>query len=296
MRATKNSGLQPALDWIEEHPDGGFFDDDKVPADDKPITTTDDDKGKGKETGEPEASTVIPDDFKKAFKCSQCEKTFASIEMAELHASKTGHDDFSETLAKKLSEEEKAERLQELKQKLAEKRAAEAELEKERELENERLRRKAGKDTKEMKREREMKQYDKIRQEQLKDQAEEKRAKERILAMIEEDRRERMSKLSKTPETVTKQQQQQQSEPLHAPTPTDSARVQIRLSDGRALKYTIKSQSTLHDLVELVAKDHPDLEGRTFIMMPDNRVLTAVDHKVTLEKLGMSPSATLLLK
>lgn len=281
------------MDWIELHPDGGFFDD----ADDVKIVqkeTKIDDKGKGKESeGDVEAKPV-PEGFKKALKCGQCEKTFAGVEMAQLHASKTGHDDFTETVAKELSEEEKAEKLRELKEKLALKRAADAELEKERELENERLRRKTGKETEELQREREMKLYEKIRREQLKEQQEEKRAKERILAMIEEDRRERLSKMAKTDEQPAKRVAE--SEPLHKPTPTDSARVQIRLSDGRSFKYTLKSKCTLHDLVELVAKDLPDLVGRTFVLMPDQRILTAVDHNISLEQLGMSPSATLLLK
>ena len=292
MRATNNKGLQAALDWIEENPNGDLLDF----ADSKQETTED---GKGKEIDddivEPvlESSEQVPEGFKKAFKCNACDCTLASVELAQLHASKTGHDDFSETVAKKLTEEEKKLKLEELKAKLEEKRAQQAEAEKQRQLENEKIRRKAGKEAEELKREREKKEYEKLRAAQQREQQEAKAAKDRILAMIEEDKKERARKfggglaVEKSPELA----------PIQPPTPTDSARIQLRLPDGRSKKYTLEAKATFKDLVNLIHTDCQEalVPNVFFILQPGNQRLKESDADKTLESLGMSPSATILL-
>lgn len=290
--ATKNSGLQSALDWIEAHPDGES---------DKGKEKMDDIDNKKGESLFDQPSQVEDDTalegFRKVLKCNSCDTTFSSAELAQLHATKTGHDDFSESLAKQLTEEEKAVKLQQLKTKLAEKKAMEAEAEKEQNLENERIRRKAGKENEDAKREREKKNLEKIRQDHQREQEEARKSKERILAMIEEDKRERERKFAKhSEEDVSKEPVDLQPAAMRPQTPTDSARIQVKLPDGRALKYNMKATDTFLDLVDRIATDYPDIDGHTLFMSPERRQLNSIDHKVTLAALGMSPSATLMMQ
>lgn len=64
--------------------------------------------------------------------CNECGKKFRSHAQAEFHASKTQHVDFSESTEEiaPLTEEQKKQKLQELREKLAAKRAAQAEQDK----------------------------------------------------------------------------------------------------------------------------------------------------------------------
>lgn len=278
--------MQAALDWIEEHPN-------YAPNNDKGREGENvSDKLEHHQSLSADQKEEIPEGFKKALKCSQCEKTFASVELAQLHATKTGHDDFSESLAKQLTGEEKAQKLQELKARLEEKRAAEMSSERDKQVENERIRRKTGREAEQVRREREMKQLEKLRMEQRREQEEAQRAKERVLKMIEEDRQEREKKrgisLQNDDEKSTKGPE------LKPPTPTDIARVQVKLFDGSSLKYIMKSTDTFHNLMEKIAIDRPILNGRSFLVIPGNRRLTATDYQTTLESLGMSPSVTLM--
>lgn len=81
MRATKNAGLQPAMDHILANSE-------------KPVPTAaeqadDDDDG---------GAANIPDVGEaKSIKCSECGKIFRSSASASFHAEKSGHQDFEES-------------------------------------------------------------------------------------------------------------------------------------------------------------------------------------------------------
>lgn len=79
-----------------------------------------------------EAPALQPGEEARSLVCNECGKKFRSQAQAEFHASKTEHTDFSESTEElaPLTEEQKAERLEELRQKLAAKRAAQAEQDK----------------------------------------------------------------------------------------------------------------------------------------------------------------------
>lgn len=123
-------------------------------------------------------------------KCNECDKKFSSVDLAHLHATKTGHSDFAESTEDTgMSAEERTAHLETLKARLKSKREQEARQAAELAKSNELLRRKAGKDLSEFKEKMEEKQVNKALEEQKRARLEEKAAKARILAQIEEDRR-----------------------------------------------------------------------------------------------------------
>ncbi len=115
LKATKNAGLQPALDWLEKMQD-----------------KTDEQLEEEKPGMEIDEAPVDDHELKigqvASLKCDDCGKLLRDHAAAEFHASKTEHQNFSESteVLKPLTAEEKAAKLQELKEKLAVKRAAKA--------------------------------------------------------------------------------------------------------------------------------------------------------------------------
>lgn len=114
--------MQGALEWLEENQDKSLED---IQASQK-----DEDE---------EAPALKPGEEARSLVCNECGKKFRSTAQAEFHASKTEHTDFSESTEElaPLTEEQKKERLEELRQKLAAKRAAQSEQDKIEQKQNE---------------------------------------------------------------------------------------------------------------------------------------------------------------
>jgi hypothetical protein len=112
LRKTRNSGLQPALDWIVEH------------GEDPPSET---------ETGDLEEE-VHPGEAH-SLKCDDCGKLFKNTSQAEYHSVKSQHQHFSESTQeiKPLTEEEKKQKVLELQERLARRREEKKRLEEEEE-------------------------------------------------------------------------------------------------------------------------------------------------------------------
>lgn len=110
--------MQNALEWLEEHQDQSL-EEIKASSDEPPAL----------QPGE-EARSLI---------CNDCGKKFRSQSQAEFHASKSGHVDFSESTEEiaPLTEEEKKQKLEELRERLAEKRAKQSVQDKEDKKRNE---------------------------------------------------------------------------------------------------------------------------------------------------------------
>lgn len=114
--------VQAALEWLEENQDKTLED---IKATNTTTTNTnsnEDEEGPALKEGEEPRSLV----------CNECGKKFRSQAQAEFHASKTEHVDFSESTEElaPLTEEEKQNRLAELREKLAAKRAVQTEQDK----------------------------------------------------------------------------------------------------------------------------------------------------------------------
>lgn len=236
--------------------------------------------------------------------CDDCGKLFNSVDFAQLHAVKSGHENFSESKEqmKLMTDEEKAQRLAELKVKLQEKRKLDAIKAEEEQRRNDQIRRKATKDTMEMKRELEEKQALKAAQERLREKQEEKQLRERIKQQIAEDRQRMKEKAAQEKRLAEgKPLVMESAKPLVAQTTssiTDSVRLQIRLPDGKSLRESLPSSMTLRKLLELVQEKTGFGLGMYGLMIPlpprDFDGDSEADS--TLASLGLCPSASLVLR
>lgn len=151
---------------------------------------------KAAEQAQTAAQAAEAEEQAKSLVCNECGKKFRGTAQAEFHASKSGHTDFAESTEEivPLTEEEKAAKLNDLREKLAAKRGLQAEQDKVDQKRNEQINRKKTKESEDAK------EQLKIR-EQIKD-AEKKRqerqadidAKKRIQAIIAADKEERRLK------------------------------------------------------------------------------------------------------
>lgn len=114
--------MQGALEWLEENQDKSL-----------------EEIQESQQAEDDEAPDLKPGEEARSLVCNECGKKFRSQAQAEFHASKTEHTDFSESTEElaPLTEEQKKERLEELRQKLASKRAAQAEQDKIEQRQNE---------------------------------------------------------------------------------------------------------------------------------------------------------------
>ncbi|KAG2093147.1 uncharacterized protein F5147DRAFT_821504 [Suillus discolor] len=161
---TNNRGLQPAIDHILEN-------------EGKPI---------------PDPNAAAPTNAK-SIKCSECGKVFKNIALANYHAEKSGHDQFEESTEeiKPLTEEEKRQKLADLREKIAAKRSVKSQQEAEEARANEAIRRKSGKDISKLKDE--LKAEELVKEEKLEDA----RAKTAVKAQIEVDKKARAEKAAR---------------------------------------------------------------------------------------------------
>ena len=130
--------------------------------------------------------------------CQDCGKLFANQDMAQFHAYKTQHSNFAESTedVRPLTEEEKAQKLAELKIKMAERRAQRKHQEEEDERRREIERRKQGKEAQNIKQKyKEAAQLREIEQ-RRREKQEEIAARERVRRQIEQDRLARAAAVS----------------------------------------------------------------------------------------------------
>lgn len=105
----ETGGLQGAIDWLDKNQEKSI---DEIKAE--------------QADADAEPPALKPGEEAKSLVCEDCGKKFRSVAQAEFHGSKTEHSNFRESTEEiaPLTEEEKKQRLEELKQKLASKRAA----------------------------------------------------------------------------------------------------------------------------------------------------------------------------
>ncbi|KAJ1554364.1 hypothetical protein HK405_005283, partial [Cladochytrium tenue] len=191
LKATKNAGLQPAMDWLFAH------------ADDPDDVATADTPAEGSDTAAAAAGNddeIRPEDATAAsLKCDDCGRLLRNPTAAEAHAIKTGHQNFSESTEaiKPLTEEEKQAKLADLRARLVAKREDQRAQDAAEQKEREKIRRKAGQDItalKERQKEVEMK---KQLEEKRREKEAERVAREKIKAQIEQDKKDRAARIEK---------------------------------------------------------------------------------------------------
>ncbi|KZV65051.1 hypothetical protein PENSPDRAFT_756841 [Peniophora sp. CONT] len=314
LKATNNRGLQPAMDFILEHSD------DPIPepgaqasassGGDVPMDEDDDDSAALRAAmGKASANVAsAPADVEaRSIRCTECGKIFRNTALANFHAEKSGHDQFEESTEeiKPLTEEEKKQRLEDLREKMAAKRAVKAKQEAEEAKANELIRRKGGQDLGKVQEELKAKQIKRDLEAKKREKEDEIRAKAAVKAQIEADKRERAAKAARE-----KALREGAAVPDAAPTPAAAARpaatassdspetrLQIRLaSGGQPYKTTLSSDATLREVAEYLAGQvlAVDVETVTFAQHFPRKQFSHADFSKTLRQLGLTPSAVLI--
>ncbi|KAJ1891467.1 hypothetical protein LPJ66_006901 [Kickxella alabastrina] len=304
LRATSNSGLQQALDWLEAHSNDADIDD--------PIS-------------ESSASSSAPlsaatEGAAESLQCTDCGKQFATPELAQYHATKSGHANFAESTeaVKPLSKEEKQEKLQEVQRKIAAKRAQREEEARAEQKQGELIRRKAGQDMTEAVERMKEEEVRRALAKQKREKEDDKRAEARIKQMILQDKKDRAARVAKekAERDGTSGHEEAGKGPagadaavslLDAGVPTvsvakgSSARLQIRPvlqsdKDVRPLTKTFGAEQTLGEVVDAVRKEMEGVPKHFKLSMAFPRKdFSSHDEKKTLRELGLAPSAALIL-
>ncbi|KAG8876126.1 hypothetical protein FRB97_004427 [Tulasnella sp. 331] len=339
LKATGGRGLQPALDFLfqnESKPtpsdlggvqeqktqsssagaDGNAEDDEDAAAIREVYGVNATSGAGGEITGADVAgsSGVVA----QSIKCIQCGKIFRDTGLANFHAEKSGHDQFEESTEaiKPLTEEEKKERLAELRQQMLEKRSKKAVEEAKEQKANEALRRKAGQDMGAAREAMKIKEANKEAEKRKQEKIDDAKARAAIKAQIEADKRERAEKIAR--EKALREgrgyQSGEQSSTPAAPAPVAASsaaaastgikgseypetRLQIRLSTGGpTLSTTLPSTETLRSVAEFVAGQSLayNVESVSFTMQFPRKSFTRSDLGKTLKDLGLTPSAVLM--
>jgi len=251
----------------------------------------------------------------KSIKCTECGKIFKNTVLANFHAEKSGHDQFEESTEeiKPLTEEEKAQKLIELRAKMTEKKARKAEEELKEQKANENIRRKSGKELNQFKEDLKLKQAKKEAEQKKKDKIDDARAKAAIKAQIEADKKARAEKFAR--EKAIRDGQpvpdSSASAPV-APKPTAAVaapssgvagkdfketRLQIRMaSGGQPYTTTLPSDATLREVAEFLAGQTltVDVETVSLAQHFPRKTFAPEDFSRTLKDLGLTPSAVLI--
>ncbi|KAG8930081.1 hypothetical protein FRC02_004652 [Tulasnella sp. 418] len=329
LKATAGRGLQPAMDFLLENESKPVPDLNETSEQPNPAGGS---GGPGEEDDEEAAalrealglSVAAPAESGESssaggavqsIKCSQCGKIFRDMALANFHAEKSGHDQFEESTdeIKPLTEEEKKQRLAELKERMAKKRAVKAEEDAKDAKANEALRRKAGKDAGAAREELKIKELEKEALRKRQEKLDDAKAKAAIKAQIEADKRERAEKAAREKalregrEYIPSNAAGPSSPSVASPTTAEKSgtkgsdykdtRLQIRLSSGGPpLTTTLPSTSKLEEVAEFVASQSLayNVDNITFAMQFPRRTFSRTDFSKSLKDLGLTPSAVLL--
>ncbi|EKM81601.1 hypothetical protein AGABI1DRAFT_111884 [Agaricus bisporus var. burnettii JB137-S8] len=322
IKATAGRGLQPAMDHILENEGNPVPDLSSVssaassapPA--QPMDEDDQDdlealSSLGVKGAAAAAAAAATDVEAKSIKCSQCGKIFKNTALANYHAEKSGHDQFEESTEeiKPLTEEEKQQKLEELKEKMAAKRAAKAVEDAKEAKANELIRRKAGKDINQLREEIQAREARKEAEAMKREKAEEARAKAAVKAQIEADKKARAEKAAMEKALREGRAPPGASTPVNVPKPAAAAsastagrdfkdtRLQIRMSTGGLpLTTTLSSDASLQEVAEYIAgQDHNvNVETVTLAQHFPRKTFTRQEFSKSLRDLGLTPSAVLI--
>jgi hypothetical protein len=281
-----------AIDWLDKNADKSV---DDLKADD----------ANAAEDGAPADPVLQVGETARSLVCNDCGKKFRSTAQAEFHASKTEHQDFSESTEEiaPLTEEEKKQKLADLKEKLAEKRALQSEQDKIDKKRNEEINRKKTKESQDIKEQLKMKESMKEAELKRKEKAADIEAKRRIQAKIAADKEER--RLKNEREKAQRAGQALPPVAATAPEPTPAAtskpasaytetRLRLQTANGNVMK-TFPVDTTLFE-VAAVLNEESGMEVESFTQTFPRKVFDNEFFGETLKDLKMVPSASLIVK
>ncbi|KAF2809609.1 uncharacterized protein BDZ99DRAFT_32648 [Mytilinidion resinicola] len=283
----KTGGLQGAIDWLDKNQE----------------KTIEQIKEEEEASAEPEA--LKPGETAQSLVCDDCGKRFRSAAQAEFHATKTNHENFSESTEeiKPLTEEEKKAKLEELRAKMIEKKALLAEQDKIDRKNNEKIRLKNTKESHEAKEALEKKERLKEAQAKKREKQLEIDARKRALEKIEADKAERRRKAELEKAARAGQAPPAAVEPTYATTsgPTTSkpasayteTRLALQTPGGRVTK-SFPVETTLFEVAHALSESIPEVQ--TFTQTFPKKVFDRTDFGQTLKEAGLVPSAMLIVK
>ncbi|KAI1421094.1 ubiquitin-related domain-containing protein [Xylaria sp. FL1777] len=286
LAVKRSDGLPDAMDWLEKNQD------------------TELEELLAEEESGPSVAKVEGDVVAMSLVCNECGKKFRSQREAEFHANKSGHSDFAESTEEiaPLTEEEKQQRLAELREKVKAKRANQAVIDKEEQKRNEQIRHKATKESQDIKEElqrrEQIKEAAKKRQEKL----DEMEAKKRIKAKIEADKEERRRKAEEA-----KAAREGRAIPAPAPAPAaaaapsrpaanhNEARLRLQTPGGNIMK-TLPAETTLFEVAQMVEAENGSIVTKFVQNFPRKVFEGNLDFGKTLKEAGLVPSAALIVQ
>ncbi|KAL7307368.1 hypothetical protein TKK_0000555 [Trichogramma kaykai] len=315
LNATGHKGVEPAMDWLLSH--GPEIEEESRSA----VATTATSEPRldlTAATGTPAAAPTVTDNGRseeqagkpgndqeqtaKSIKCDVCGKLFQSNLEVEFHATKSGHDQFSESSEEKkpLTEEQKRQQLQLIEDKLKQKRAEREEKEKQEALERERDRIRSGKEMAEARKKLEELEMKKILEQRRREKEEDRMARQRIREQIEADRAARRLKAQGSSEAVAPAPV---AKPPVAQNTNNSSqnytetRLQIRLTDGKTLTQSFGCKEQLA-AVRLYVEMHRTDGAEPFDLMTTfpRKVFAENEYDMPLDLLGLVPSAVVIVK
>lgn len=291
--ASKATGsLQDAIDWLEKNQD----------------TPIDELQAAQASSAADEPPALKEGEEARSLVCDDCGKRFRSTAQAEFHASKSGHENFSESTEeiKPLTEEEKKQKLEELRQRLAAKRAGQAEQDKIDRKKNEQIRMKATKESQDIKEDLAKKEQLKEAQKKKREKEEDAAARRRVLEKLEADKQERKRKAE-----AEKAAREGRAAPPPPPAaepagPTSSGpttskpasaytetRLALQTPTGRVMK-SFPVETTLFEVAHSL--EETGLSVNSFSTTFPKKVFERTDFGMTLKEAGMIPSAALIVK
>lgn len=285
--ALKKSGnLTAAIDWLDKNADKSI--------EELKEAEGGDDDNPALEAGEQARSMV----------CNDCGKKFRGMSQAQFHAEKSGHDDFAESAEElaPLTEEEKAARLQELRDKLAKKRAGQADEDKAAQRRNEEIRKKHTRENDDVKEELRKKEQIKEQKQKKQEKLDDAAAKKRIKDQIEADKRARKAKAD---EEKAMRANPDAYNPGAAAAPAaaaapkvtanhSEARLRLQTTGGNVMK-TFPAETTLFEVAHALAEES-GVQASSFTQNFPKKVWDQGDFGMTLKEAGLAPSAALIVK
>ncbi|KAI1639612.1 DNA-binding protein [Biscogniauxia mediterranea] len=307
LAVKKSDGLPDALEWLEK-------------TQDTPLEELLEEEESGAKIARAEDGTIAM-----SLVCNECGKKFRTQGEAEFHANKSGHADFAESTEEiaPLTEEEKKQRLQELRERVKAKRANQAEADKEEQKRNEAcsilaicsslskklttvqlIRQKATKESQDLKeelqRKEQMKEAAKKRQEKLADLE----AKRRVKAQIEADKEERRRKAEEA-----KAAKEGRAVPVAAPAAASTsapaaarpaathneARLRLQTSGGE-IRKTLPAETTLFEVAQQLETENGLTVTKFVQNFPRKEFTGNLDFGLSLKEAGLVPSAALVVQ
>ncbi|CCM02662.1 uncharacterized protein FIBRA_04766 [Fibroporia radiculosa] len=322
LKSTGGRGLQPAMDHILENegkpvpdlstvsassssasPPGDAVEGEPMDEDQEELEALKAVYGK-------EGASSTSDAEAKSIRCSVCGKIFKNTALANYHAEKSGHDQFEESTeeVKPLTEEERKQKLDELREKMAAKRAVKAKEEAKESLANEAIRRRAGRDMNELREEIQAKEMKKEAEAKRREKLEDAKARAAIKAQIEADKRERAEKAAREKALREGKPVPGSSTSASAAAPATSTpktagrdypetRLQVRMaSGGQPYTTTLSSDAPLREVAEFLAGQtlSVDVDTVTLSQHFPRKTFSRSDFSRTLRELGLTPSAVLI--